>query len=80
MDLKTEERFPITDAVLEAFMATPAGLVHSPVHLQAPAQAIVQAWIEGLTDRELLELRFATNHHWLTSMRTQLLKFAAVPE
>ena len=67
-------RFPITDAVFEAFITTPGGLAHSAAQLQAPSQAIVQGWIAGLSDGELLTLRFNPGRDWCQQVRVELTR------
>ena len=70
------ERFPVPDAAVVA--AVEAEGLDARGQLRNAAPSLIAAWIDGLTDDELLSLKFA-GKDWCTQMRAELRRLAEDP-
>ena len=73
-------RFPVTPAairlVVDASPNSPRTSDEIARDLRAAAPETVRSWLAGLTDMELMGLRFCPNQKWCQCMRDQLLRMA----
>ena len=67
------ERFPVSDAAVVAVVEAEG--LDARRQLRNAAPSLIAAWIDGLTDDELLSLKFA-GKDWCAQMRAELRRLA----
>ena len=75
------DRFPVTDAAFDALVQFDiyASDVEVRKGLAAAAPHQVQAWVDALTDSDILTLRFGNGPRFCDQLRAELRRLAGRP-